>query len=469
MLGDLAEQMRKAGSLKLLDSVSSQALAYLERLPPSNMGTRELASHARALRTVGEVLVDRGDFDTAKGVFQRAHDVSVQGLRDDPKADEPLAERGLSSYWLGYLTYRQKQYDQALSHWNDYLDATTELLARTPGDPSRQLEMSYALNNLGTLARARLDDALATDLFTRSIDLKRRVLAARPQDTSVQYELVDSLSWLSSVFDSQGRLADAETGYREQIAMLRQLVANEDDADAWRRRLATSLLRSFTLALAQGRLTSAAADAEESRQLLTFLVEKQPDNAVWRRDLAHAYAQAGWVALLRGELAHSHTALIRAQALLAPLLEKQPPPEWESLAATIQLRILQLEAVAKPHTRPTADDLIANLEELHTRQPNDLLGLSLLATALIWRGERLQALQAGEAARADWSRAALLLDDAAPRTHDRTLLDPWIRAQIHLGHRQQVAAQLEWLRNAGYRHPSFIDVYNSPSKEILAP
>lgn len=465
LLGDLAEQLRRSGNLKLLDSAGTQALTYLRQLPPENMSASDLASLTRALRTVGEVMVERGEFDTAAQVFERAYDTSLQAGRDAANADETLFERGQAAYWLGYLAYRQKRYEQAQPHWQAYLDTATRLHQRKPDAPDRQLELSYALVNLGTLARARRDQTLAIDLFSRSAVLKRQVLATRPEAKNVRYELIDTLSWMSSARESLGQLTTAEVEYREQLVMLRQLLGSDGHAEAWRRRLATSLLRSSALALAQGRMSAAATDAKEGRQLLTTALLEQPSNAIWRRDLAHAHLLLGMIALLRGDADTAHPAIDQARDVLAPLLRQQPLPEWQWLDASIALRDAQRQALETAHTpAQIADEVIQRLEALHAQYPDETLGVSLLSTALVWRGEQLAEHGAGEAADADWKRVALLLGGLAPNSRDRTLLDPWIRAQVHLGNRRQVLTQLGWLQAQGYRHPAFVGLYTQPQQ-----
>ncbi|WP_369941690.1 winged helix-turn-helix domain-containing protein [Xanthomonas medicagonis] len=465
MLGDLADQLRTTGNLKLLDSVGSRALAYLERLPSTSMGAAELLNHARALRTAGEVLMNQGNLAEAQAAFARSAATARQASAGTPASLDALAETGLSAYWLGYLAYQQKHPAQARRYWTSYLATAEQLTRRAPREPRWQLEVSYALNNLGSLARSEGRHEAAIALFARSVALKRQVLAQAPDNAAVRYELVDSLSWLSSAQESHGALAAAEQGYREQVAMLQALVQREPDADAWRRRWATSLLRTSNLALARGHLQDAQADAQRSVAMLSALVATQPDNRTWRRDLAHAYAQAGWVATLRGQHEAALRQLSQAQRALAPLLQAQPLPEWQWLDAVIALRIAQNQPLGARAEHERSARIVARLEALHRAMPDDLLGLSALAHARVWRGERLAAAGAQAEAREEWERVVQLLDARAAGSRDKTLLDPWIRAQVHLGQRQTVSQALAWLSLAGYRHPGFVALYDPPPKE----
>ncbi|MBO9749148.1 winged helix-turn-helix domain-containing protein [Xanthomonas phaseoli pv. dieffenbachiae] len=465
MLGDLAEQLRTVGNLKLLDSVGSRALRYLEDLPSAEMHTGDLINHARALRTTGEVLMNQGKVKEAHAAFTRAAATAEQARMRAPDALEAEAETGQAAYWLGYLAYQAKQLPLARTYWLQYLAACEHLVRAAPQDPRWQLELSYALNNLGTLSRSEGQATAAIEFFARSIALKRQVLARTPDNAAVRYELVDSLSWLSLAQENQGLLVPAEQGYREQIAVLRVLVKNDPDANAWRRRMATSLLRTSNLALARGHLAQAQADAQASVDILEPLVAQQPDNRTWQRDLAHAYAQAGWVAALDGRADAATRQLTQARQTLAGLLQRQPLPEWQWLDAIIALRLNRVQGLHGSEQTSSLAAIVARLDASHRSRPADLLGVSALAHALVWYGEQLDASGDHVGAHAAWQRAVAVLGADIGNSRDKTLLDPWIRAQIHLGRRAAVTQQLGWLYQAGYRHPGFVSLYAPLFKE----
>ncbi|KTF35044.1 winged helix-turn-helix domain-containing protein [Xanthomonas vesicatoria] len=466
MLGDLAEQLRTVGNLKLLDSVGSRSLGYLEDLPSAGMQPDELVNHARALRTTGEVLMNQGKLDEAQAAFLRAATIAEQAVRHAPSLLEARAETGQAAYWRGYLEYQRKQPALAREHWSRYLAIAEDLQRSAPHDPRWQLELSYALTNLGSLAQNVGDSASAIPLFTRSIALKQRVLAAAPENTNVRYELINGLSWRSSAQETQGLLAPAEAGYREQIAMLRTLVAATPDADTWRRRLATSLLLASNLALARGQTAQAQTDAQATVAILQPLVALQPDNLQWQRDLAHAYAQVGWAAALDGRPAQGQRALQQARQRLAPLLQqRQPLPEWQWLDAVIALRLAYLQPNAAAARAAALQASVARLEALHRARPQDPLGPTTLAHALVWEGEQHAAAGKTAAARACWERAVAVLGADAGASHNKALLDPWVRAQILLGRQAAVMQQLGWLYQAGYRHPGFVSFYAPLLKE----
>lgn len=461
MLGDLAEQLRPLGNLKLLDSIGAQALSYLEQLPADGMRAEDLVNHSRALRTVGEVLMNHGDFTAARSAFVRSNAAATAALSSAPDSVEALAETGVAAYWLGYHDFRQKRLDDAQVHWSTYLSASEMLVRRQPANADWQLELSYALNNLGTLARThqRTDEAIA--YFERSAVIKREVLAKRPQDSALRYDLIDTLSWSSSGYESQGGLGAAADGYAEQIAMLRTLIAEAPEARAWERRLATSLLRSANLALARGRLDDAREQIEESARRLSGLVKQEPGNKVWQRDLAHARLEAGRIASLRGDDASAITHLRQARALCSVLLSgSQPLPEWQRLDSLVRLRLSQADP--RVDSGAVRDRAIEDLRRLAAQAPDDAASTVPLASALIDRGQQRAREGKGEDARADWQQAVALLSPSIAQSRDKMLLDPWLRAHILLGQRESVEERITWLGSVGYRHPDFVALQMQP-------
>jgi len=465
MLGDLAEGLRPVGNLKLLDGVGTEALDYLERLPAADMQPRELINHARALRTIGEVLMNQGRFDAAHSAFQRADAVADQARARSPDSIDALAESGTTAYWLGDYAYRHKDLDEAERHWQEYRRASQTLVARAPHDPRWRLELSYALNNLGTLAQGRDRSLEAAALFARSVRLKRELLKQRPGDKSLRYELIDSLAWLSSAQQAEGQLNNAAEGFHQQIGMLRELLRDEPTADAWRRRLATSLLRSADLALARGRVEDAQRDATESMVLLSKLTAQQPDNRVWRRDLAHAQAQVGWIAALRQDRERARRMLEAAHITLTPLLrETEALPEWLTLDAIVRLRLARVEAdgASLKSVDKDAETAIAQLQSRYAQAPDDRLAALALAQARLWHGDRLAKAGRIDEARTDWQSARDVLAPSAQTTHDPSVLDVWVRALQRTGAERALAAPLARLKAAGYRHPDFIALSDFP-------
>ena len=455
MLGDLADKLRPMGNLKLLNSISSEALTTLDLQPGKHQRTEDLINRSRALRTLGEVLMEQAKVDEAHIAFMRANGAARQAASQAPGSIEALAESGIAAFWLGNHYYRQNRLDDASRHWATYLDSSERLLRLEPDNGNWPVELSYALTNLGAVARdqGRIDDALG--YFKRSAVLKEKAWRMKPEDDNLRYEQIVTLSWISAAQEADGDLSTAADGYAEQIGMLRTLLAKNPDAHAWKRRIANSLITSANLALARGELEKASAQIEESVALLSISVAQETENRMWLRDLVHAHMEAGWIAGFRGHGEASRRHLRTAESLCSTLLEgTQPLPEWQRLDALVRLR-LALTAPTATGSDAALDLAIADLRRLVAQTPEDLSATAALANGLIARGQHRQQAGRLQDAHTDWRDAASLVAHNAPSSKDKLLLAPWISAQILLGRRAQVERQIALFDRIGYRHPAF--------------
>jgi eukaryotic-like serine/threonine-protein kinase len=456
MLVDLADKLRPLGNLKLLDSISAKVLSQFKLRPENRMDTEDLINRSRALRTAGEVMMEQAKLADAESAFIHADAAARAAVARAPESTSALTESGIAAYWLGYYFYRGHDLENARRHWATYLDTSERVVRLDPGNRDAQVELSYAYNNLGTVAKDQGRTEEAIDYFHRSADLKRRVLAADPGNTSLEYELIDTLSWISSGDESMGRLAEAASGYDEQIGMLRALISAEPGSHAWERLLAVALLRSGQLQLARGQIDMADTQIGESIRMLKNLVRREPDNRDWGRDLALAHMEAGDIATyandLDSALAHLKAATSQASTILASAPQQLA---WKRLDTQIRLRTLRLrhDGKGREHEQDTA---IAELESISAQTPEDLFGLSALAEALLWRGRERHAAGRPDDARKDWTAVDTLLAKIARTSKDKTILAPWIAAQCLLNNQKSAHKQLLWLDSIGYRHPGFV-------------
>jgi DNA-binding winged helix-turn-helix (wHTH) protein/tetratricopeptide (TPR) repeat protein len=458
MLVDLAEKLRPLGNLKLLDGISAKALAQLERQPKAQTRTEDLINRSRALRTVGEVMMEQAKLKEAKSAFTRANDAAGSAVVRAPGSADAIAEQGIAAYWLGYYHYRQSRLDEARKHWTTYLQTSERLVRLDPAKTDWQIELSYALNNLGAVARdqGRIGEALA--YFRRSAKLKASVLSARPREDGLRYDLVDTLSWISSGDGSEGRLSEAAAGYAEQIGMLRTLVANKPDALVWQRRLATSLLSSGQLAASRGRLEEAHAQTAESIALLSTLIAREPDNKVWTRDLVLAHIEAGELAYLRGDSGNHRSHALTAEKLIQNI----------KASADFSLALQRLDAntgLLIAQSQPSAIDAdaqwnraIADLERIAKDPGAGLPDRSVLAKALIARGRHRWDIGSTIEAGSDWQHVTGLLETIAKTSRNPNIIAPWASAHLLLGDRERVQTEIAWLTKIGYRDPEFMQI-----------
>jgi len=456
MLGDLADKLRPLGNLTLLNSISGAALASLDRQPGGQLQTADLINRSRALRTLGEVLMEQAKFEDALTAFSGADRAARAAVERAPQSENALAESGVAAYWLGNYHYRRNAFAEAEKHMSAYLDSSQRLVRLNPQNPTWLVEESYAYDNLGAVARdlGQIDESIAH--FRRSAALKQRVVEIRPDDENLRFDLIDTLSSISRGDESTGRLQEAALGYAEQIAMLRALLDAHPGARRWERRLATSLIRTAALAMMRGRLEEAAALIDESVERLSRLTAQEPDNRFWVRDLADAHMKAAEIARLRGqqERAGAHVGL--AAELAGKMSDEvEPPLPWRRLDAIIRIQSAQRAPAAAASAQEIVKAL-AELEYVAAHAGGDVVEISAIANFLIARSLQLMDAGNSEDAQADCQRVIELLRDIAPTSHEPNVLAAWVAAHALLGARERIAPQLDWLQRIGYRHPDFI-------------
>lgn len=470
MLVDLADRLRPLGNLKLLAGIGNQAMSYLEHQSAEAMRSEDLINHSRALRTIGEVLMEQEQRDVALPAFERALAAAQRALARAPDSSAALAESGIAEYWLGYYYFQQRQLAQTGRHWEVYLASSERLVQLEPDNPKWMVELSYALNNLGALALRQRHSEEAMRRFTRAAELKRAALAHGLDDASLRYDLINTLSWVAEAQAADGRLREAAEGYTEVMRMLRALVGEHPEARAWDERLALALLSGAGIDLKLGRLPLARTQIEESIKRLSALIALAPDNRIWRRDLAYAHLAASRIAEASAATVLVTRHLLAAQTLSAELLTStEPMPQWRRLDAQIRLRIA-LTPGGETTDRARLDRVVVDLQAVAAQTPQDVYSTIALAESLIARGRRLDRRGETAAARADWERAsALLAARNAATSKDTDLLVPWLSAQLLLGHGAAVAERIAWLQSIGYRHPEFLALLAaSPAATIPA-
>lgn len=455
MLNDLAEQLRPLGRLQLMEDVAQQAARQLAQFPDSDLSPEMLTNRARALRATGEILLERGKTDEAGDAFGNAEAILLGVAADHPDMTSVLNERGTVAFWRGMLDYRQGRHDAAERHWLNYHESAQRLAALEPANTDWQIELSYALNNLGTLAqeRGQLADAIA--YFADSTQLKRAVLATDPGNESLAADLADSLAWLATTMDRSGQLSAAADMYQEQQAVLARLAAAHPSALVWSQRLALAQMSASLLQSSRGRLHDAAALLEQALDTLTRLVNAEPDNQSWVRDLAHAHQLRAWVFLLMTSHDRALAEFEQAQTRLAPLLETPSvPSDWRRLAATVDLQAARAQHAlgrrdpALRATRAAADEIAS----LYADTPNLSIKLTLLA-ARFQLGEFERAAGRPDQARLQWQSGLQLLDDDPSQLNDRRFLELSAMLLSRLDRASEAARQLAQLQAMGVQLP----------------
>jgi DNA-binding winged helix-turn-helix (wHTH) protein/tetratricopeptide (TPR) repeat protein len=455
MLGDLSERLKPLGRLDLLDSVSTEAMHYLADVPRA--ADRDASLHqAKALMQIGDIRLARADREQALTAFSQAMAVLQQLHRDHPGDADVLAELGKANYWLGQIHFREHDMAATGRAWEGYRQAAEERAVIEPANPDAWIELSYAYNNVGTVAAAngKTDEAIAD--FRRSIELKRKVLVQQPTNDTVTAELADSLSWVGSSLEHSGRLAEAADYYQQEFDTVSKARAADPTALVWRARESNAQVHIAHLAVVTGNIDKALPHYDEARKILIDIVQKQPDNGGWQRNLAHLLIEMGSLQNAMGQPIQARTLLGDATAIMKSLLAKEPSfAEWQIQLALCH-RYLAMADAAEGHmddAHDEAEQSVHILEGLKAPLDRDPVNRAMLAQSLLVEGGIERATGKSEASARSWQKALDLLSDIAPDSRDPRILDPWTQVLVALQRKDQAAPFIGRLEATGYRNP----------------
>lgn len=220
MVGEFADKLRGIGRMDLLDGISNKALEYFTRPDwDDGVGFAAKFQHGQTLEAIGEVAYSRGNYDEAQAALGSAYQRLQALLSQQPQHLGLLKTLGANAFWQGQLAYDAKDWRGAGQWFEAYRDYSEQMLVAAPDSLDAAMELSYALNSLGSLAMEQQDFAKASQMFHQALNRKQQIAASRPGDLNAINAVLNSQSWLASARLAQGQLAEGIRNHREIVAM----------------------------------------------------------------------------------------------------------------------------------------------------------------------------------------------------------------------------------------------------------
>jgi len=279
ILHDLKEKLEPIDRLDLIEIVGSRAQAYFAAAGTRHLDLTALTQWVETLNIMGKVSVEKLEYDKAREYFENSQvvlDKAPQRFRSDPQF---LEQAMITSYWLGYIPFKQKDYGVVSHYWQQYLAVATKLVQMDNTSVKWLLEKSYALTNLGSLAEKTDQLDLAAIHLKKSAALKGQVLARNPGDEAVRSSRANTLSWQATVLKKTGKLQEAKHIYETALKEAYIIHSATPDNYKWMRRV---VLLEHRLAIALydlNLLKSAAEHSLKAYELLSKLTANDPENA----------------------------------------------------------------------------------------------------------------------------------------------------------------------------------------------
>lgn len=459
MLGEATTRLRALGRLDILDGIAGSALAYLESSAADPVDAERTALRAEGLLQIGEIRLVKGDAASAHDAFVRAADSVRAAASLAPSDPALLRAAGKASYWLGYEAFQRRDYALAQTQWHAYRASAQRLFDLRPDDAEAWKELGYAYNNLGVLAYRRGELDAAKQAFTRSVELNRRLLS-RGDEADALLDLSNSVSWSANVEDAQGELRQARDHYVQAAEMIARARQRRESDSALEYKHVVALFQVSQASSAIGDLALAKSTNAHAQSLMERLVKLEPSNLQWQRSMAYAYVQTVALDLQEPGGAAAEDESEAAIAILSRLVEQQPSnSDWMRLYGLALMQSGALAARERHIERARRSYAAANehFEALLRVHDDDALGRAFAARTHLLDAE--VAVDAEAARRANVAAVAIL-EPVAPRSRDRRVLDPWVRALVATGRVEEAQPALSQLQKTGYRQAEIVSYYD---------
>lgn len=212
MVGDFADKLRNIGRMDLLDGVSNKALEYFTasgNTQDKTLGFEGRFKHGQTLEAIGEVAYSRGKNDEAKSALLAAEQEFLPLLKEQPENLELLKSLGANAFWQGQMFYDQADWDNTAKFFEQYLSYSQKMYDIAPEDKDAQAELSYALNNLGSLQLQLKNYEQAKASFEQVLRQKEALLKASPDNGVLVGDVINARSYVASALAAEGKVKDA--------------------------------------------------------------------------------------------------------------------------------------------------------------------------------------------------------------------------------------------------------------------
>jgi serine/threonine-protein kinase len=459
MLGDLHTRLSAIGGLDVLEKVGEAAQDYFEAVPEQDLSDQELYRRSEALRQIGQIHVERGDFTGAMPLFRQSLSLASAIAPRDSSNSEWQLGLGASHFWVGFIHYRQNELDSALVQFTPYLAITKKLVAGAPDSLRFRNELGQAGSNIGSVRESKGDLAGALAAFRDAIRAQEFAVSRDSTKLDWQMDLANSYNAAGVVQRKLGDFTGAHASHRAELTLKQRLVARDPPNQTYKLRLATALSYLAELEVALGRLDEATREAGASRDLYAALAAADTSSPEKRRFLGTAHRIVATISLERGRTAEALGAATASRALLDPQLVRTPDNAvWQlALARTLTASSYALAAAGRAReAEADARRAVSIVESVLVKRPADQTARLVLTDAYLAAGEAAHRRGDTTAARGAWAGSLAVVDSVARATGVAELRVMNSIALVNLGRLEEARALVRTLEQQGFKRPRWL-------------
>ncbi len=256
------------------------------------------------------------------------------------------------------------------------------------------------------------------------------------------------------MLQARGELPQALELHRADVEITASALASDpgNTDSEWRLAAALHLLGELQEDL--GDYAAAADNFEQALAISTELVNRDAENARWQHELGIAHAAIGRIRRINGGVKSALTHFRQSAAIMDRLVTLDDSlSEWRADAAWAHYWVAEaMLAMGDPEAAEREVAIaIAIGEQLLADVPDERQALPVVGEAYMLLGQIAARAGAGEESRVAFDRAAEILEPVARDSTDKTYLDPWARAVLHLDRVEDARPVVEELHRMGFK------------------
>lgn len=404
MLTDLSDRLEPVGKLDILQEVGGEVLDYYADQDIKSLDPAALSRRAQALMKLGQVDQRRGDLDAALSAYEAAFASTEEQLRRAPNDADRIFDHAQSVFYVGNVAVERGDFERGEQAFKEYYRLAQRLVGFDDANPKWRLEVAYATNNLGALEFSRGSYAASLPYFAESADIRRALAIAAPHDRKIAFAHASALSWQAYAQIAVGDFALAIETLQRQLAIYDAFEGDalEEDYESLEKRI-TAERRLSEAHLALGDLTSARAATERAATIGRQLLVREPGNANSQANVAIIEMQRSRLFGLEGDKAGELAAARRGVEIARSVLQRDPAQLTGKLnlgSALIRLVTADPALCAAPSRE--LEGLLGETATLAADKDLDFFASGMLALTICARAE-------GDAGGAQ-ARAAVAVD-----------------------------------------------------------
>jgi non-specific serine/threonine protein kinase/serine/threonine-protein kinase len=302
---ELAEAYLRLGEVQFLygaaslgDSQGAHA-SYMKAQKALQSVTAKEPLRTDARQDLAKTHIRMADLYLNSQEFRQAEDEARQGATIDrslmlehPESEKSLAEYAASLYKLGNVLvdkYPDRESPEAFQCYNDSLQISEKLLAKSPSDPANQYNAALAHKTLGAYLGTHHHYDEAIGHFQRALQLDRARSAAVPTNAKAKLDVSFDLSEIGGNSLDRGNVTVAAENYRAALDIRRQLLAADPENMFLRGRVAYVDLAVADIDLKMKKVQEAQTYYRDALKLVESILQRDANNRSDRHLMVQAY------------------------------------------------------------------------------------------------------------------------------------------------------------------------------------